>query len=399
MLRPLSILFAAVCACSLADTSTAQIFTDDLSTGTNWSVISDFDASAEFGFDYSTKGVPSAPNGSDTIGLKFEVNNSSPADANGIVAVNNNAAYTGQYTLRVDAWINWAPDGGGVGTGTTEFIGAAVGHGGFAALPLGASFIYTSDGDAAATDYRFYKEEEQLQSESGQYTAGDVAGARDSANAYYMDAFPSFDIATAVPAQGSSGTQPAGAGGFQWMTLNFEVDTQAIGPAGNTNDPGFVRISMRSERSGNTIEIGTIDNSNGDFLAASMEGSIGLQMYDLFSSVTVNPDFSFGLFDNVLVLDGLVPLTPAGPPGDFDRNGIVDGLDLLVWQQDPSVGSLEDWEANLGTGANALRAASAVPEPVTLVLLVAAGAASLLARGTHRKGRMVCGDERNTPLR
>ena len=174
MSRLLTVIIVAHVALTSETTAVGQIFTDDLSTGTNWTIVQDADASAVFGFDYSTKGVPAAPSGSDTIGLKFEVNNSAPANTNTIVAVHNNAAYTGQFTLRVDAWLNWAPDGGGIGTGTTEFIGASVGHDGSGALPLGGTFIYSSDGDSGTTDYLMYKVGAQLQSESGQYTAGNV---------------------------------------------------------------------------------------------------------------------------------------------------------------------------------------------------------------------------------
>ncbi|QEG36908.1 hypothetical protein [Bythopirellula goksoeyrii] len=361
-------------------TVVGQLFTDDLSTGTNWTIYQDPDASAVFGFDYSTKGLPPAPNGSDTIGLKFEVNNNAPADANGIVAINSNATYTGQYTFRVDAWLNWAPSGGTIGTGTTEFLGAGVGHDGPLALPLGGSFVYSSEGDAAATDYRLYKEGEQLQSESGQYAAGNVAGSRDSSDPYYTNAFPSFDIATAVPTQGTTGTQPAGAGGFQWMTLNFEVDTVAIGPSGTTTDPGYVRVSMQSANSGNAIIIGTIDNSNGDFTAAPLEGVISLVMFDFFSSVTLNPAFAFGIFDNVQVLDGLVPLVPEGLAGDFDNDSDVDGNDFLVWQRNTSVGSLNDWQTNYGSGVGTSVAATAVPEPSPLLMLLTLAFATLLFR-------------------
>ena len=35
-------------------------------------------------------------------------------------------------------------------------------------------------------------------------------------------------------------------------------------------------------------------------------------------------------------------------PGDFDGDGTVDGADFLLWQRDPSVGSLTDWETNYG---------------------------------------------------
>jgi hypothetical protein len=35
--------------------------------------------------------------------------------------------------------------------------------------------------------------------------------------------------------------------------------------------------------------------------------------------------------------------------GDFNQDGIVDGLDFLDWQINPALGDLSDWEANYGT--------------------------------------------------
>jgi hypothetical protein len=58
-------------------------------------------------------------------------------------------------------------------------------------------------------------------------------------------------------------------------------------------------------------------------------------------------------------------------PGDFDGNGIVDGYDFLLWQRNPSVGSLADWEANYGLGAMLSASSVAVPEPTTCTLTLA----------------------------
>ncbi len=56
------------------------------------------------------------------------------------------------------------------------------------------------------------------------------------------------------------------------------------------------------------------------------------------------------------------------PNPDFDGDGDVDGKDFLVWQSDPSVGSLADWEANYGAGAPLSEGSAAVPEPTAMVL-------------------------------
>ena len=58
------------------------------------------------------------------------------------------------------------------------------------------------------------------------------------------------------------------------------------------------------------------------------------------------------------------------PDGDIDFNGEVNGFDFLLWQRDPSVGLLSDWEANYGAPLTA--ASAAVPEPTTSALALTA---------------------------
>ncbi len=79
----------------------------------------------------------------------------------------------------------------------------------------------------------------------------------------------------------------------------------------------------------------------------------------------------------VLVLDESLQYLP----GDFDDDGDVDGRDFLVWQRNPPVGNLADWQANYGTGIPLTAAVSVVPEPSALVLLL--GCATVL--GFHRR--------------
>ena len=86
-----------------------------------------------------------------------------------------------------------------------------------------------------------------------------------------------------------------------------------------------------------------------------------------FLPLTDRLDFGFRLAK-------VVPFTP----GDFDMDGDVDGADFLLWQRDPGVGLLADWETNFGDGGPLIAEASAVPEPSTLALLaLALGAVSL----------------------
>ncbi len=84
-------------------------------------------------------------------------------------------------------------------------------------------------------------------------------------------------------------------------------------------------------------------------------------------------------FDNA----SLVELINNAPPlaGDFDGDGDVDGNDFLVWQRNPSVGSLTDWQASYGM-TSFTATVGAVPEPGTCVLgiLLAAGFSCLRGR-------------------
>lgn len=54
-------------------------------------------------------------------------------------------------------------------------------------------------------------------------------------------------------------------------------------------------------------------------------------------------------------------------PGDFDYDGDVDGRDFLLWQRDPSIGELADWQSH--HDVNSVSASWAIPEPSCLVLI------------------------------
>jgi hypothetical protein len=77
---------------------------------------------------------------------------------------------------------------------------------------------------------------------------------------------------------------------------------------------------------------------------------------------------------------GYALVSDAGIPGDFDGDGDVDGRDFLAWQRDPTVGDLDDWQANYGIIGSMSAGNIAVPEPATYLLL----AAALLARSCRR---------------
>ena len=84
-----------------------------------------------------------------------------------------------------------------------------------------------------------------------------------------------------------------------------------------------------------------------------------------YFTVTDNHVVPFGfVLDKVGVFSSQV--------ADFDGDGDVDGRDFLDWQRNPSIGSLADWQANYGTPALLSVNGAAIPEPATVLLLLAA---------------------------
>ena len=73
-----------------------------------------------------------------------------------------------------------------------------------------------------------------------------------------------------------------------------------------------------------------------------------------------------------LEIDFDARLTPVVTDGDFDENGLVDGLDFLSWQRNPqdvlqSSAELAIWEANYGNSTALHSSSASVPEPASLV--------------------------------
>lgn len=101
-----------------------------------------------------------------------------------------------------------------------------------------------------------------------------------------------------------------------------------------------------------------------------MTGFLGSESYLSQTTIQSLRDLGFEVID-----PPDVPL-----PGDFDLDGAVDGYDFLLWQRNPSVGPLADWEANYGTVVPLAATSTAVPEPATGIMLMLGVAATLFRR-------------------
>lgn len=113
-----------------------------------------------------------------------------------------------------------------------------------------------------------------------------------------------------------------------------------------------------------------INTSYQTFGLSDMDVPDGTDSFQL--RIQLSPGAVAGIANGLYVDDvDLSPITEQGA-GDFDFDGDVDGTDFLVWQRtDETTSGLNAWRTNYETPAPALQAISAVPEPSTLLLLLA----------------------------
>lgn len=167
-------------------------------------------------------------------------------------------------------------------------------------------------------------------------------------------------------------------------TLGFEIfdssGTSLIDVAGVADLDGAV-IDM-DLMGGYTPAVNTVF----DLLEASMFGATGTgttQNVGTGTGFSLAPE-DVGSWSLAVVAGAGVQTLQAtflgamGLAGDFDQDGDVDGRDFLVWQRNPAVGNLSDWQANYGMGN--LAAIGSVPEPASLTLLGMLGICAVAVR-------------------
>ncbi len=301
---------AAAVALSLPAAGRAQavLFADDFDSGgsgVNWTATVAPTGTtgvneANFAFDYSTVGIPSAPNstGGTTIGMQLRANRptGAPPIFSGISASPNGQSFTGDYTLRFDAWQNsFGPFPNG-GQGSTQMTGGGIGaittNGQFPGSTIDGLYFAASGEGGTATDYRAYANVgAPLAETSGVYAAGNVAGVTNNTHPYYTaNNFGSVDppaAQTALFPATQTGTTNPGTQAFEWHTWT-------IAKVGN-----IVTWSIRN-RNGVDVPIATVDATAEPFAG----DNIFLGQFDINNSATSLGDgdtLLFGLIDNVSV--------------------------------------------------------------------------------------------------
>jgi hypothetical protein len=184
------------------------------------------DVTAEFFYDYSAIGVPAAPNGTGTRGLKLTANNSGGVFS-GFSVSPNGQSFTGDYRVEFDMWQNYVGPLGAGGSGSTQLTLYGIGTSGTTGIWAGSSpkesvaFGTTLDGGSAA-DYRAYSS-----AAATSYADGDpvyFAPSRNNSHAYYAG----FTAQSAPAAQvalfpGQTLSTDVGETSFAWRRVVIDV--------------------------------------------------------------------------------------------------------------------------------------------------------------------------------
>ncbi|MFN0126745.1 MAG: PEP-CTERM sorting domain-containing protein [Verrucomicrobiales bacterium] len=229
-MKAIAIVSSAAIYAALVASASAVLFTTDFETDqtADWTVnLGPTDGAADFFFDYSTAGIPAAPSGAGTRGLKLQANQSSGVFG-GMSASLTNHSLPSTYTLKFDWWANFNGPFPGGGSGSTQLSTFGVGTAGSTPQWPGGTqdsvwFGGTGDGGSSA-DWRAYSTAAPTSylEPSGVYAAGTGTTARNNSDPFYS----SFGSVTAPAAQlgffsQQTGTTNVGSAGMEWHQVEI----------------------------------------------------------------------------------------------------------------------------------------------------------------------------------
>ena len=313
------ILFASAALAVLLVANTSQatpLFTADFETDTtaSWTTNSGPSVNAvDYYFDYSTVGIPAAPSGTGTRGLKLQANlnpniaagltgapsSSSPGGTyatggvqGGITVSPTGENFAGDYLVKFDWWGNYNGPVNGGGNGTTQVSQFGIGTVGNTSQWVGGvkdsvSFAATLDGGSAA-DFRAYSSAAPNSYASGNSVYAAPAGAINNSNAFYGTPFPAGSGAPAAqlgsfPLQ--TGTTGAGVTGFKWNDV--EIRKQGNLATWTVNGTLLATVDLTTVTlGGGNILFGHSDTNNG----ASVDATHPQLLFTLIDNVVVTPE-------------------------------------------------------------------------------------------------------------
>jgi hypothetical protein len=307
----------ALCLCTSSASHAAPLYSQnfDVNDSPNWTTNNGPTGfnSADVFYDYSTLGIPPAPNsGSTTRGLRVGANlRSANAPVSGalpgISVSPTGQSFTGDYALHFNWWQNYFGPLATGGTGSTMLSTFGVMTSGTVANYAGVAdsvfFAATGEGGSSA-DYRIYSSQvpgSHLIPDPGGF-ATYAAGNRDAAAALYTTLFPGGIAAPALQqtnfAASQTGVTPAGGPGFAWhdvrikkvgTVVTWTVDGTLLGtintagfstPTGGTNilfGSSDINLTTNSSANFETLAFTLIDNVT--VTAVPEPGSLGLCLF------------------------------------------------------------------------------------------------------------------------
>ena len=186
------------------------------------------DTLVNFFYNYAAIGIPAAPNGTGTRGLKMTANNAGGLFS-GFSVSPNGQSFAGDYRVTFDLWQNYVGPLGSGGSGSTQLSTFGIGTAGDVAFWAGApvkesvAFAVTSDG-GSAVDYRAYDSSAPTGHPPGSTVFSAPGGAINGDDVYYAG----FGGESAPAAQlllfpGQTGDTDAGEIAFAWREVLIDV--------------------------------------------------------------------------------------------------------------------------------------------------------------------------------
>lgn len=193
------LLVVAASAVLASSASATPLFSDDFNDPagvSQWTPFLTSDAGLDYSYDYSALGIPSA-NGSDTLGIRFKVNDTEGA-AHTAFAMSN-TSFSGSFAISFDMYLHVADF---ELLGTTEFATYGLNATGAGSLSGaswsdGLGFANSLEG-GSAIDLRVYDEGSQLPDTDAGFIADPADGNVDSTDfhPYYTDYFGDTGLPT-----------------------------------------------------------------------------------------------------------------------------------------------------------------------------------------------------------
>jgi len=287
-------------------------------------------------FDYSTVGIPSAPNstGGTTHGLKLQANLDPAVQVfpSGCGVSPSGFSISSNFEMRWDWWLNFNGPLTGGGSGSTQIGGAGFGTAATSAnVPtiIDAVFVGCSgDGTGTTADYRMYTPafSASLQDASGVYAAGTV-GSRNNTHPYYQATFPPQSATNNCPTQlalypQQTGLTQGGSAGMRWNDVSLKKVGNIITYTINGLLIATADISTNGTLGGSNIVFGHFDINAG----ASTDVNATNLAFSLVDNVRITS------YTNVVTIAATAPnAAEAGPtPGTFTISRTSSGLAQTV---------------------------------------------------------------------